>query len=161
MKQRMILSVLLLCAVGAMATELSLRIVPLTGDAKQTTLSNVGKLVYYADSLFLVDKTGFVSYREALVKVQQVNYTTEGKQPTSLPETENTAAQLLAYPNPTQGMLQVLHAEGDVVRVYDAQGKLLQTANLYDGTATLDVSSYATGTYILLVQNGAFQFIKQ
>ena len=57
------------------------------------------------------------------------------------------------YPNPTTGLVQVQSAEGEVesVEVYDTYGKLLHTTKVSGGTATLNLSGYAKGTYFVKV----------
>ena len=137
-----------------------LTIHPLTGNAMQTALASVGRVVYHGDSLYVFDHAGYRVYHEALAKIRRVDYS-GNPLPTDIAPAENTTTTVVAYPNPTQGQLMVQHAEGDLVRVYALQGELLLTAPLYDGAATLDVSHLPAGTYLLLVQNGVFQFIKQ
>ena len=137
-----------------------LTIVPLTGTARQNALASVGRVVYHGDSLYVFDHAGYSVYQEALAKIRRVDYSTD-QLPTDIAQTENTQTTVVAYPNPTQGQLTVQHAEGDLVRVYALQGELLLTVPLYEGAATLDVSHLPAGTYLLLVQNGVFQFIKQ
>ena len=137
-----------------------LTIPPLAGNAMQTALVSVGKVVYRHDSLYVFDCAGYAVYHEALAKIRRVDYSSD-QLPTDISSAENTKVQVVAYPNPTQGQLMVQHAEGDLVRIYALQGELLLTAPLYEGSATIDVSHLPAGTYLLLAQNGVFQFIKQ
>ena len=137
-----------------------LTIHPLTGNAVQAALASVGKVVYRHDSLYVFDRVGYMVYHEALAKIRRVDYNSD-QLPTDITPAENTTTTVVAYPNPTQGQLMVQHAEGNLVRVYALQGELLLTAPLYEGAAMLDVSHLPAGTYLLLVQNGVFQFIKQ
>lgn len=137
-----------------------LTIHPLAGNAMQTALVSVGKVVYRHDSLYVFDCAGYAVYHEALAKIRRVDYSSD-QLPTDISSAENTKVQVVAYPNPTQGQLMVQHAEGDLVRIYALQGELLLTAPLYEGSATIDVSHLPAGTYLLLAQNGVFQFIKQ
>lgn len=148
----------LLCSLPLLAEHLAIH--PLTGNAMQTALVSVGKVVYRGDSLCVFDHAGYVVYHEALAKIRRVDYS-DDQQPTDLSPAENAKAQVVAYPNPTQGQLMVQHAEGDFVRIYALQGELLLTAPLYEGSATIDVSHLPAGTYLLLAQNGVFQCIKQ
>ncbi len=161
MRLHTILLGLLLSAASVMAADLSLRVVPLTGNAKQEALAAIGKVVYHGDSIYVIDQLGVALYQEALDKVQHVEYTTADI-PT--PGTSNDAQQELSvsiYPNPTLGQLSIVNAKGTDVRIYDLSGRLVQTSTLTEGATTVDVSSFSAGTYILLVQNDAFQFIKQ
>lgn len=161
MKQKTIIFALLLCVAGASATTLSLRVQPITGKAQQEVLSTIGKMVYHSDSLYVYDRANYVLFREALGKVRYVNFTEEDNPGTAIPSTESNEAQLSVYPNPTQGLLQVQNAEGNFARVYDPQGKQLFVTALQEGCAMIDVSALPAGTYLLLVQNGVFRFIKE
>ncbi len=60
---------------------------------------------------------------------------------------------VVVYPNPTSGMVQIQNSESGIqnVEVYDAYGKLLKVMNVNGLTATLDLGSYATGTYFVRV----------
>lgn len=156
--KKAILLLSLLCSLPLMAKYLTIH--PLTGNAMQTALVSVGKAVYRGDSLYVFDRTGYMVYHEALAKIRSVDYSRD-QLPADISPAENTTTTVVAYPNPTQGQLMVRHAEGDLVRIYALQGELLLTAPLYEGSATIDVSHLPAGTYLLLVQNGVFQFIKQ
>ena len=65
---------------------------------------------------------------------------------------------VVVYPNPTTGMIQIQNSESRIqnVEVYDAYGKLLNVVNVNDNTAALDLSSYAAGTYFvkIMTENG-------
>lgn len=152
---------LLMGVAGASAETLSLRVQPITGKAQQEVLSAIGKMVYHGDSLYVYDYANNVLFYEALSKVRYVAFTEEDNPATAISSSESKTVQLLVYPNPTQGQLQIRNAEGEMVRVYDTQGKSLITTQLQDGNATIDVSALPIGTYILLVQNGVFRFIKE
>ena len=64
---------------------------------------------------------------------------------------------IVVYPNPTQDVLYVKGAENTILRVYDMQGQLLQTA---EGDR-LTVSSLSTGTYLLQIGTQVVRFIKR
>ena len=161
MKKLFAISAALMCTLMLSAGPLSLRVQPITGNAVQNVLTSIGKVVYSGDSIYVYDLAQNALYKSKLAEVQNVAYTTdEQEQPTAITNNE-TQVQLLVYPNPTQGLLQVNKAEGDNVRIYDMKGQLLITNTLQDGSATINVTNLANGNYILLVQNGVFQFIKQ
>ena len=65
---------------------------------------------------------------------------------------------VVVYPNPTTGMIQIQNSESRIqnVEVYDAYGKLLNVVNVNDNTAALDLSGYAAGTYFvkIMTENG-------
>ena len=64
----------------------------------------------------------------------------------------STAPQLnyKVFPNPTQSMITI---KGDVhaVELKDLQGKLIYRQTVQDGSATLDLSNFANGMYLLSV----------
>ena len=65
---------------------------------------------------------------------------------------------VVVYPNPTTGMIQIQNSESRIenVEVYDAYGKMLNVVSVNDNTAVLDLSSYAAGTYFvkIMTENG-------
>ncbi|MBF9223560.1 T9SS type A sorting domain-containing protein [Hymenobacter ruricola] len=63
--------------------------------------------------------------------------------------TADPARQLLAYPNPTAGPMQLSGAlvGNETVRVYDAAGRLCQQGQVSDAKRTLDLSAQPAGLY--------------
>ena len=61
--------------------------------------------------------------------------------------------QIIVYPNPTTGTLQVQSSAPKVqrVEVYDAYGKMLLTVNANDSKVALNLSGHAAGTYFLRI----------
>lgn len=155
---------LLLCfclsAMCLFAEEPVLHVVPLEGNLRDMALSAIGKVVYRGDSLYVRDQIGNVLYAQSLRHIGHIVYAERQKTPTDI-STSQEQAEVKVYPNPTQGLLMVQNAEGEQVHIYDLQGKVVLAASLYEGTASVDVSLLPVGTYVLLVQNGVFQFIKQ
>jgi hypothetical protein len=67
--------------------------------------------------------------------------------------------KVLVFPNPTAGQLQIkitpfALAENGEIQLYDLQGKLLIKASCTAETTTLDLSHFASGSYILKIRNG-------
>ncbi len=160
MKRKIMLCAFCLLAICLSAAESVLRVFPLQGSNRDMALSVIGKVVYRGDSLFVYDKTDRVLYAEALRKVGHITYAERAEVPsdTSTPQEQ---AEVQVYPNPTLGLLTVRNASGEAVRIYDLQGKSVLVSPLCEGAASVDVSSLPVGTYVLMVQNGVFQFIKQ
>ena len=56
------------------------------------------------------------------------------------------------YPNPTDDFINV---NGDVeiteVSIYDGLGRLVTHSNIYDTSASINVSSFEAGIYIVLI----------
>jgi len=69
--------------------------------------------------------------------------------------TETAEADLFAlWPNPTTGLVH-LRSNSDapaMIEVLDMQGRLVMATTLTRGTTTIDVSTLATGTYSVRVQ---------
>lgn len=65
----------------------------------------------------------------------------------------NVDSQLSLYPNPTSGQFTIYDAQGlmDNVEVYDLYGKLILRTQINDFTAVVDLSSKASGLYIVRV----------
>ena len=61
---------------------------------------------------------------------------------------------VVVYPNPTKGMVQIQNAEFRIqnVEVYDAYGKMLNVVNVNGNAAAIDMSDYAEGIYFLKVK---------
>lgn len=160
MRHKLLLCAFCLSAMYLFAAEPVLRVVPLRGNQRDMALSAIGKVVYRGDSLYVCDRISNILYAETLHKAGHIVYAEMQETPTDM-STNREQAEVKVYPNPTQGLLTVQNASGEAVRIYDLQGKAVLTASLYEGTASVDVSSLPVGTYVLLVQNGVFQFIKQ
>jgi hypothetical protein len=56
------------------------------------------------------------------------------------------------YPNPTEGMVRIQGLPQSVVRIFDANGKLLFSGTISEGQS-LDLSSYPSGCYLLDIQS--------
>ena len=63
-------------------------------------------------------------------------------------------SNVVVYPNPTKGMVQIQNAEFRIqnVEVYDAYGKMLNVVNVNGNAAAIDMSDYAEGIYFLKVK---------
>ena len=77
---------------------------------------------------------------------------------------------VIIYPNPTRGMIRIEfqgYGEMDNARLllYNIQGNLLLQENNVESSATLDLSSYPAGMYILILIEGSarseWRIIKQ
>jgi hypothetical protein len=67
--------------------------------------------------------------------------------------------KVLVFPNPTAGQLQIkitpfTLAENGEIQLYDLQGKLLIKTSCTAEITTLDLSRFASGSYILKIRNG-------
>ena len=136
---------------------------PLRGAECITALGVVGKLVYSGDSLYVYDKARTLVFSDLLANVQHVRFSDE--QPSTPTSVENTQGestlQVKVYPNPTQEVLHVENAQGEVLRLYAMDGRLVGTQAVENGSAQVDMAELPAGNYLLLSGNQSFQVIKQ
>ena len=152
-----------LAFVGSVMAEPSLVVKPLVGTECISALSTVGKLVYSGDSLYVYDKSQTIVFKDLLLNVKHIRFSDE--QPSTPTDVENTqsdnALKVKVYPNPTQDILMVENAQGDMLRLYTMDGRLLETQLLINGSAQVNMTNLPTGNYLLLSGNQSFQVIKQ
>ena len=139
--------------------EMSLVVRPMADTDKITALQKIGKLVYSGDSLLVYDNVGALVYGDLLENVKHVCYSDEV--PQTPVETQYIASQIVVYPNPTADVLYVDNAELGEVRLYTADGRLLQVVEVYEGRVTVDMSGCPTGTYVLFCSGEVFSVIKK
>ena len=114
----------------------------------------IGKWVYVGDNLQLLDKAGNVLATEPLSNIKKITFSISG----TTTEVESASANsIIVYPNPTQDVLIITGINTQTLRVYDLQGRLLQTEI---GTQ-INVSNLAVGTYLLQIGTQIVRFIKQ
>lgn len=116
-------------------------------------VAKIGKWIYVGDNLQLLDKSGNVLATEPLANIKKITFSISGE--TTAPETM-VANTILVYPNPAQDILMIQGVEEQPLRVYDLQGRLLQTEN---GTQ-ISVGNLAEGTYLLQIGTQVVRFIK-
>ena len=151
MKKLSSISVLLLCTIHLMATQLI--VTPYTGNEMQQDISLIGKWVFVGDELQLLDKSGNLLASELVTSIRKITFTAQIHD-----AVENVLPnQLLVYPNPTQDVLLVSGIEPQPLRVYDVQGKLVHQEQ---GTE-VHVSHLSNGVYILQIGTQVVRFIKQ
>lgn len=163
MKNMFILICALLCFLQAWAAIPSLVVKPLSGKECITALGSIGKVVYSGDSLYVYDKAQTLVFSDLLANVQHIRFSDE--QPSTPTQVENTQTnnglQVKVYPNPTQEVLMVENAQGDVLRLYSMDGRLVVTQTVESGSVQVDMAELPTGNYLLLSGNQSFQVIKQ
>ena len=162
MKRFLFLLGMLVLVISAQAVP-SLVVKPLSGKECITALGNIGKVVYSGDSLYVYDAAKNVLFSDLLANVQHIRFSDE--QPSTSNQVEDTQTnnglQVKVYPNPTQDILMVENAQGDVLRLYSMDGRLLVTQAIENGSAQVNVAELPTGNYLLLSGNQSFQVIKQ
>ena len=163
MKHKFILICALLCSLQIWAAIPSLVVKPLNGSECITALGDIGKVVYSDDSLYVYNVAKELVFSNLLSNVQHIRFS--GEQPNAPTNVENTQSnsdmQVKVYPNPTQDILMVENAQGDVLRLYTMDGRLVVTQAVENGSAQVNVAELPTGNYLLLCANQSFQVIKQ
>lgn len=77
-----------------------------------------------------------------------------------------SALTLQVYPNPSRGIFTISTKEDVTVALYDLVGKQIKTQQLNSGDATVDISGYPSGIYLLQITNAQgdsrqYKLIKQ
>lgn len=156
MKRKTLLISLLIVAIAAMA-ETALIIKPLTGDEQANALAQIGYVKVTQDSIFVFSHGDILLSKAAIKDIRHIRYG-EPNLPTGIDNVQSATCHV--YPNPTQEKLVIENAEGEKVYIFDINGRLLQTANLQNGNATLNVSSLPIGEYLLHLNTQTVKFIK-
>lgn len=126
-----------------------------------TALQKIGKLVYSGDSLYLYDTEQTLIYQEELGKVKHVRYSDE-RPSISVDDKQGVdALHVVVYSNPTVDVLYVDNAEAREVRLYTADGRLLQVVEAHEDRVAVDMSVYPAGTYLLFCGREVFSVIKK
>ncbi len=74
----------------------------------------------------------------------------------SIDET-NTSLEVVAYPNPSNGMLNIKYNNATSIKIVNMIGEVIVNDNLINennGTYTADLSAYANGIYNIIISNG-------
>ena len=162
MKRFLFLLGMLVLVISAQAVP-SLVVKPLSGKECITALGNIGKVVYSGDSLYVYDAAKNVVFSDLLANVQHIRFSDE--QPSTSNQVENTQTnnglQVKVYPNPTQDVLMVENAQGNVLRLYTMGGQLVTIQPVNNGSAQVKMSDLPSGNYLLRSSNQSFQVIKQ
>ena len=161
--KRLLLILGIFAMVGSAQAVPSLVVKPLRGAECITALGVVGKLVYSGDSLYVYDKAQTLVFSDLLANVQHIRFSDEQPNtPTSVENTQGESTlQVKVYPNPTQEVLHVENAQGDVLRLYSMDGRLVGTQAVENGSAQVNMAELPTGNYLLLSGKESFQVIKQ
>ena len=104
--------------------------------------------------LYYMSTEGDVILQERISDVRTIVFNTD--QPSTgildIPEDD-----IRIYPNPVQNILYIESATVPEYQIFDVDGRCL----LKGENSSIDVSILKTGTYLLLINNQTFKFIKQ
>jgi hypothetical protein len=161
MKKRLLFLMFALAMGWQVRAEMSLVVRPMYDTDKITALQKIGKLVYSGDSLLVYDNEGTLVYGDLFENVKHVRYSDE-RPPILVDDKQGVdALQVVVYPNPTADVLYVDNAEAGDVRLYSAEGRLLQVVDVHEGRVAVDMSAYPAGTYVLFCSGEVFSVIKK
>ena len=141
-------------AISVQATATNLVLTRSSGTQLLQDIAAIGKVVFVGDDLQLLAHDGTVLAQEPIAEVQQITFAATPSHPTSVEGA--TTSGITIYPNPTQDKLVVQGAEGQTLRVYDLQGRLLRQT---EGTE-VKVEDLTNGTYLLQIGTQVVRFIK-
>lgn len=146
-----------------MTAAVSLVVKPLSGEECMTALGLIGKITFAGDSMYVYDNDGEAVYGELVKNIQHIRFADgETSSPTDVENTQEWGGvNLKVYPNPTLDVLHVENASGEMVRLYNSNGQLVHQLRVRDGKVEMNMSGCATGNYILLCGNEAFQVLKK
>ncbi len=151
MKSKLIILFAFFCSIQMSAINI---VVHTTDNAQQLhDIALIGKWVFVGEELQLLDRSGSVLASEPIQNIRKITFATSLS--TAVEDVEGDA--IVVYPNPTQDILYVKGIENTILRVYDMQGQLLQTA---EGDK-VTVSALSTGTYLLQIGTQVVRFIKR
>ena len=160
MRKTLLLLLFAVMGFGYSVAETMLRIEYLDGAELTTALSVVGRWEFTDGKFILVSTDGEVLAEKASVyDVRRVVFKADLGPNV---ETDDATVQLTVYPNPTQDVLFVDGlTEGEVVRIYSLEGRLLMSeVALQGGAVQLRVASLAEGTYLLQMGTEIVKIIK-
>lgn len=159
MKKVILLSFCVLATAMSVQAALSLVVKPLSGEECCTALNNIGRVTYSGDSLCVYDATGTIVFGDLLSNMGHLRFSDEQGIPTMV-ENANGKPLLVVYPNPTQDVLHIKNATGNV-HLYSASGQLMQVSTVQQNEAQINVSVYPAGVYILISGNNVFKITKK
>lgn len=160
MKNRRLLFLsLLLYAVGVFAQEPThMSIVPLNGAEEQLAITQIGKITFSEDVMYLWAKNGDLLGSTPVSLIDKIVFT--GELFHSIDNVNDCRIQV--FPNPTSESLIVRGLEDEqVVRVYSMDGQLMQSAVTINGESKLQVNGLQSGTYLLQAGANVVKFIKK
>ena len=163
MKRTLLMILFVALGLSCSYAETSLIIRSISGDEVYSVLSRIGKVVYSGEFLIVYDSVDNIIYRAQFDQVQHLRYgngDNSGGGPVGV-ELAPQTMQVVAYPNPIADILNVNNADGDCVRLYSVDGRLLEIVQLNDGSVSIDMSDYSAGTYVLVSGNRVFNVIKR
>ena len=158
MKRILLLPLMLITAVVAQAEVTSLRVEKLTGDELTASLAQIGKIVLGEDDVLVYDKSGTQIGSASFSQFGKIVFFADGSTATS----DVAASSVKVFYDTTRESLLVRGIEGlQTVRVYAANGQLLQSADVENGEAVMHIGGLQNGAYLLQAGAQVVKFIKE
>jgi chitinase len=77
---------------------------------------------------------------------------------------ENAPLACRVFPNPASNSITIqnnpFHGRSDHCEIYNSSGQIIESRELTRGTASIDISGYPPGNYLIRFQNGTGSFVK-
>lgn len=150
MKKITVLSLIAICAMQLMATQLI--ITPHSGAQLAQDIAAIGKWVFVGTDLQLIDKSGTILASEPIANIRKITFV-EGST-TAVEDIKK--ADILIYPNPAQDILIINGIDAQKLRVYDMSGQVV----LHEYGTEVHVGNLVDGTYLLQIGTQVVRFIK-
>lgn len=121
---------------------------------------NEGYYVYYIGDIWMYTvQKGYYDWDSNIRSYQTDVYQINKQSPQGL--SQISPAHLPAYPNPAISEINIPSPHAQDVRIYDMNGRLVDTRNGNGDVVNVNVSSYPSGNYIYQTQENSGVFIKQ
>ena len=161
--KKIILYVLLCCFGLSVSAENTLEIVKLSPQEQTEYISSFAKFKFKADSIFVYDFSNQLVSQNALANVHVLLFTDDQDITSDIDNVQEGKPVLKVFPNPATYQIKVENYEPiQAMRIYSSNGQIMMTASAQnETTATIDLSSLAEGSYLLLVNQTIVKFIKK
>lgn len=161
MKQKILLVFAGLCIALSTFAQDKLYVYVLSGENYVAALENIGSMTIADKTLRLYAMDGTLLTEHSLDNVKKITFK-EDPLDIMVDEVLKEEFSLKAYPNPTQDALYLSGLEeGETVRIFTTDGRLLQSFTADGPEMQLEVSSYRKGIYILQAGINIIKFIKE
>lgn len=155
-KKLFFLSLLLLNVVSLIA-EPTLKVVDVNGHEQSYALSQIGKITFSNETMYLFAENGTLLGYTAVENVGKI----VSQEPTAT-ALNNVEGQLYIYPNPThEGLIVKGLPVNQTIRVFDLAGRLQTATVMQENETYISVNALPNGTYLLQVGAQIVKFIKE
>lgn len=154
---------LMLFALGVQtvrAEEPHMRLEMVSGEEQSFAVSLIGKITFTGKTMNLYDDAGLLLGSTHVDLIDKILFHGMHEGHEAIEETSVPAIQV--FPNPTTESLFIRGVDGQqTVRIFNMQGRLMQSAVSADGEANLHVGGLQNGTYLLQIGAQVVKFIKE